>query len=119
MQGFDDKKLQFTYLWTSLKASKLREKPSALKREHPELQKMKFKKKVLFSRVIFALLDPDSQTGSGSKDHIESGSATLQNLVSTGIQMFWCRVVETINTSFPENENKVFACLYEINVLAT
>jgi hypothetical protein len=40
MQGFDDKKLQFTYLWTSLKASKLQEKPSALKREHPELQNM-------------------------------------------------------------------------------
>jgi hypothetical protein len=33
--------------------------------------------------------------------------------------MFWCRIVEKMNASFAENENKVFACLYEINLLAT
>jgi hypothetical protein len=37
----------------------LQEKPSALKREHPALQKMKFIKKFLCLWFIFALLDPD------------------------------------------------------------
>ena len=41
--------------------SKLQEKPSALKREHPELQKIKFINFLLFLWVIFALLDPDPQ----------------------------------------------------------
>jgi hypothetical protein len=40
--------------------SKLQEKPSALKREHPALQKMKFMNFFLCLWVIFALLDPDS-----------------------------------------------------------
>jgi len=48
-------------------------KPSALKREHPALQNMKF-----FSTfvVIFALLDPnpDFEYGSGSTDPIKYGS---------------------------------------------
>jgi hypothetical protein len=35
------------------------EKPSALKREHPALQKMKFINCFLFFWAIFALLDPD------------------------------------------------------------
>ncbi len=51
---------------------------SALKREHPALQKMDFLK--LFS--IFAFLDPHCESGSGygSRDPIESGSnlTTLQ-----------------------------------------
>jgi hypothetical protein len=34
-------------------------KPSALKREHPALQNMKFLNFFLLLRVIFALLDPD------------------------------------------------------------
>jgi hypothetical protein len=37
------------------RTSKLHEKPSALKREHPALQNMKF---LFFLWVIFALLDP-------------------------------------------------------------
>ncbi len=64
--------------------SKLQKKPSALKRGHPTLKNMNFKKKFLLLCVIFALLDPDpdSESGSGSTDPIESGSgsATLRNI---------------------------------------
>ncbi len=45
--------------------SKLQEKPSALKREHPALQKMKFINLLLRLWVIFALLDPDPDTDPG------------------------------------------------------
>ncbi len=38
---------------------KLQEKPSALEREHPVIQNMKFLYFFLFLWVIFALLDPD------------------------------------------------------------
>ncbi len=58
--------------------SMLQEKPSALKREHPALQKMKFLNFFLCLRVIFRLRDPDPdcESGSehGSRDPIESGS---------------------------------------------
>jgi hypothetical protein len=55
---------------------KLQEKPSALKREHPTLQKMKILSFYLFFGVIFALLDPDpdqqfvcgSESGSSSSN---------------------------------------------------
>jgi hypothetical protein len=50
--SFFDQKLQ-------LVLSKLYEKPSALKREHPALQKMQFINFFLCLWVIFALLDPD------------------------------------------------------------
>ncbi len=50
--------------------SKLQEKPSALKREHPTLQKIKFIYYFLCLLAIFALLDPDPGT-------IESGSTAL------------------------------------------
>ncbi len=56
------------------KTSKLHEKPSALKREHPILQNMKFRNFFYFcGGVIFALLDQDpdpadqNQCGSGSE----------------------------------------------------
>jgi hypothetical protein len=39
--------------------SKLQEKHSALRREHPALQNMKFLNFFLFLWVIFAFLDPD------------------------------------------------------------
>jgi hypothetical protein len=39
----------------------LQEKPLALKREHPALQKMKFMNFFLYLWVIFALLYPDPQ----------------------------------------------------------
>jgi hypothetical protein len=56
--------------------SKLQKKPSALKREHPALQNIKFLNFFLFLWVIFALPDPDSESGFGygSTDLIESGS---------------------------------------------
>jgi hypothetical protein len=56
--------------------SKLQKKPSDLERDHPTLQNMNLKKKILLFRVIFALLDPDldSESGSGSTDPIESRS---------------------------------------------
>jgi hypothetical protein len=53
--------------------SKLHEKPSALKKEHPALQNMKILNFFLFLSVIFALLDPDSESRSGSNDLIKSG----------------------------------------------
>jgi hypothetical protein len=69
------------------RTSKLQKKPSALKREHPALQKMKFLNFFLLLWVIFILLDPDpgpdSEYGSGSTepDWIQiqygSGSETL------------------------------------------
>jgi hypothetical protein len=55
-----------------LRTSKLLEKPSALKREHPPLQKKKFINCFLFFSAIFALLDPVRE--SGSKDPFKSGS---------------------------------------------
>jgi hypothetical protein len=61
--------------------SKIQKKPSALKREHPALQKMQFLNFLLLLCVIFAHLDPDpdseSGSGYGSIDLIESGSETL------------------------------------------
>ncbi len=45
---------------------KLHEKTSALQREHPELQKMKFFSFFLCLWVIFVLLDPDPDCESGS-----------------------------------------------------
>ncbi len=54
------------------------QKPSVLKREHPSLQTMKYLHFFQLLCVIFALLDPDldSGYGSGSTDLIESGSNT-------------------------------------------
>jgi hypothetical protein len=56
----------------------LQKKPSALRKEHPALQNMKFLNIFLLLWVIFAFLDPDpdpdSEYGSGSTDLIESGS---------------------------------------------
>ncbi len=54
----------------------LPKKPSALKKEHPALQVMKFLSFFLLLWVIFALLNPDqdSESGSGSTALIETGS---------------------------------------------
>jgi hypothetical protein len=57
-----------------LRTFKLQKKPSALKREHPTLQNMKFLNFFVLLCVNFVLLDPDSESGSGSTDPIESGS---------------------------------------------
>jgi hypothetical protein len=70
--------------------SKLQEKLSALKREHPAIQKMKFINFFLCLWVIFALLgpDPDCESGSGygSRDPIESGSGYGRYLPITGAE---------------------------------
>jgi hypothetical protein len=44
------------------RTSKVQEKPSALKRGHPALQKIKFSNFFLFLWVIFAFLDPNPET---------------------------------------------------------
>jgi hypothetical protein len=59
--------------------SNLQEKPSALKREHPALQNIKFLNFFLFLWVIFALLDPGPDSESGPTDLIESGSESGSN----------------------------------------
>jgi hypothetical protein len=58
------------------RTSKLQKKPSALKREYSALQNMKFLNFFLLLWVIFALLDLDSESGSGygCTDLIQSGS---------------------------------------------
>jgi hypothetical protein len=58
--SFFDKKKIAVYLQYM---SKLREKPSALTREHPALKKMKFINFFLCLWVIFTLLDPDTDPG--------------------------------------------------------
>jgi hypothetical protein len=73
IQGFDDQILKkkktaenyffFSYQILQFTIPKLQEKPSALKREHPALQKMKFIKFSLCLWVILALMDPDPDTG--------------------------------------------------------
>jgi hypothetical protein len=85
MTNLQLKKLNFlgskTTIYPSLglhkRISKLQKKPSTLKREHPALQNMKFLNFFLLLRVIFALLDLDSEYGSA--DLIESGSNTNLN----------------------------------------
>jgi hypothetical protein len=68
-------KLKFFFFFFQIKNSKnrfpyrtdkLQEKPPALRREHPALQKMKFIHCFLFFRAIFPLLDPDPDCESGS-----------------------------------------------------
>jgi hypothetical protein len=54
--------------------SKLQEKPSSLKREHPVLQKLKFINFFLCIWVIFDLLDSDPDSEFGSRDLLQSGS---------------------------------------------
>jgi hypothetical protein len=46
----------------------------SLKREHPALQNMKVLNFFLILWVIFALVDPDPDSGSEFSDLIESGS---------------------------------------------
>jgi hypothetical protein len=71
-QGFDNPKIFFIVLNKQKsnlliprppqRTPKLQEKLSALKREHPELQNIKFLYFFLFLWIIFALLDPDPET---------------------------------------------------------
>ncbi len=73
IQGFDEQKYK-KYSWIIFlkikncnflirrppqRASQLQEKPSAPKREHPAIQKMKFINFFLFLWVIYAILEPN------------------------------------------------------------
>ncbi len=71
--------------------SKLQKKPAAHKRGHPTLQNMNFKIFFLLLWVIFALLDPDPDSGfgSGSTGPIESGSGS-ETLLSTLMTLSLC-----------------------------
>jgi hypothetical protein len=57
--------------------SKLPEKPSALKREHPAIQKINFVNFFLWLGIIFGLLDPDPDCESG----YGSGSTALLKMM--------------------------------------
>jgi hypothetical protein len=61
--------------------SMLQKKPSALKSEHPALQKINFQNFFLLLWVLFALLDPepDSESGYGSTDLIEPDPNRIRN----------------------------------------
>jgi hypothetical protein len=59
--------------------SKLQEKTSALKREHPALQKMKIITFFLCLWVIFALLDPDPGTDPGTPLNPDSIRIRIHN----------------------------------------
>jgi hypothetical protein len=76
---FFSQKLQFTY--PKKRTPRLQENPSALKREHPALQHMKFLYFFLFLWVIFALLDPDSASQINA-DPCGSGSKTLAEVAA-------------------------------------
>jgi hypothetical protein len=62
--SFLDQKLQFTYRYASIRDAQAAKKPSALKREHPALEKMKlinffyFCGSLLSSRTDLMLLPP-------------------------------------------------------------
>ncbi len=70
--------LSKTTITYPIKDVQVTKKPSALTREHPALQNMKFLDFFLLFWVLFALLDPDLdyEYGSRSTDLIESGSNT-------------------------------------------
>jgi hypothetical protein len=65
--------------------SKLQEKPSALRREHPALQKFKFINFFLCLWVIFALLDPypDCESGYGPRDPLTHQDPILIQIHNT------------------------------------
>jgi len=100
IQGFDDQKLErkkysrnlyifFFIKIYNLLMSQLQEKPSALKREHPALQKIKLISFFLCLWVILALPDPDSdwktESGYGFRDPIESRSGSTALTIEEGL----------------------------------
>jgi hypothetical protein len=68
-------------LFTGCPLSKLQEKPSTLKREHPALQKIKFNTGNFFQFlwVIFALLDP-TESGSATLDVVRVSSSSFTTI---------------------------------------
>jgi hypothetical protein len=58
--------------------SKIQRKPSALKREHPALQKMKFSNFFLCLWVSFALLDPVRIVNQDPETQLHPGSIRIR-----------------------------------------
>jgi hypothetical protein len=102
--SFFDQKLQFTYPEASRKD--VQATREVLKREHPALQKMKCINFFLFLWVIFALLDSDPvcESGSGSRDLIESGSTAL--LLHTTVLKKQCFGSGSRQAICPQKRNK-------------
>jgi hypothetical protein len=69
--------------------SKLHEKPSVLKREHPALQKMKF-------TIFFMFVGHCSPPGSGSRDPIESGFTALAGTIGTVASIIYPNCVQVL-----------------------
>jgi hypothetical protein len=80
-----NKKLPTIYLSLGLQEGRPNyrrtEKPSALKREHPTLQNVKFLHFFLFLWVIFALLDPGPADKKINADSCGPGSTTLVQIL--------------------------------------
>jgi hypothetical protein len=74
--------------------------PSALTREHPALQKLKFINCFLFLWAIFSLLDPDPDCESGSG----YGSTTLQKRRHVSIQA--CMLLQKVRTQISGSAEK-------------
>jgi hypothetical protein len=120
MQGFDDQKLKKFYSLLiprpPIRTPKLQEKPSALKREHPALQNMKFLYFFQFMWVIFALLDPDpNQTTQINVDPCGSGSETLV-LVLCIDDFYKFSLQSNLYTFFDENYLLILQKEHENNV---
>jgi hypothetical protein len=64
-------------------------KPSAHKRGHPTLQNMNFEKNFLLLWVIFTLLDPGPDSGSGFTYPIESGSGSATQGACIALRSGW------------------------------
>ncbi len=80
-----------------------KEKPSALKREHPALQKMKFVNLFLCLWVISALLDPDSDTDPGTPLHPNPIQIRIHSIVS---KFVWLLLnLGTFTSVFKDNKS--------------
>ncbi len=71
---FWDQKLQFTYPQASIKHVQVTKEAFSSQRRPSNTSKHQLKNFFLLLGVIFALLDPDPDSGSGSTDPIECGS---------------------------------------------
>jgi hypothetical protein len=93
LKSFFDTNLQFTYPWASVKDVQATREAFSPHREYPAVLKIKFINFLLFLGVIFALLDPDLDYESGSRDPFESGSNPdpqhCNNLKSCPRNMQW------------------------------
>jgi hypothetical protein len=54
-------------------------KEASIPQKHPALRKMKFINRFLFCWVIFSLLDPDCESGSGFNDPLNEDPIRIHN----------------------------------------